>query len=119
MKEDAVSIDNEEDHYYDEDEEELIRQIGDHEYMVAGAMSLDDLNDNLGLDEKNLDLESEDFDSVGGIIIELLDHLPEVGEEVTTDNGIRLVVDSMEKNRINQVHIYLPDLPIEAAQEES
>jgi CBS domain containing-hemolysin-like protein len=103
---------------YDEDEEELIRQIGDNEYMVAGAMSLDDLNDNLDLDEKDLNLESEDFDSIGGIIIELLDHLPTVGEEVTTDNGIRLVVDSMEKNRINQVHIYLPELPIEETQEE-
>ena len=104
---------------YDEDEEELIRQIGDNEYIVAGAMSLDDINDNLELDEKGLSLESDDFDSVGGIIIELLDHLPEIGEEVTTENGIRLVVDSMEKNRINQVHIYLPDLPTEDTQEES
>lgn len=104
---------------YDEDEEELIRQIGDNEYLVAGAMSLDDLNDNLELDEKEISLESEDFDSVGGIIIELLDHLPEVGEEVTTEDGIRLVVDSMEKNRINQVHIYLPELPSEETPEES
>lgn len=93
---------------YDEDEEELVRQISDTEYIVAGAMSLDDLNDNLELEEKGLALESEDYDSVGGIVIELLDHLPHAGEEVTTENGIRLAVDSMEKNRIGQVHIYLP-----------
>jgi len=97
---------------YDEDEEELVRQLSESEYIVAGAMSLDDLNDNLNLEEKGLLLESEDYDSVGGIIIELLDHLPHIGEEVTTENGIRLVVDSIEKNRINQVHIYLPE-PIE------
>ena len=103
---------------YDDDEEELIRQISENEYVVAGAMSLDDLNDHLELDEKDLSLESEDFDSIGGIIIELLDHLPEVGEEVTTDEGIRLVVDSLDKNRINQVHIYLPE-PKEEAPEES
>lgn len=30
------------------------------------------------------------------------------GDEVTTENGIRLVVESVEKNRIGQVHIYLP-----------
>ena len=42
------------------------------------------------------------------IVIELLDRLPEVGDEVTTENGIRLVVESVEKNRIGQVHIYLP-----------
>lgn len=94
---------------YDEDEEQLVRQISDREYVVAGAMSLDDLNDYLHLEEEGLLLESEDYDSLGGIVIELLDHLPDVGEEVTTENNIRLVVDSVEKNRINQVHIYLPD----------
>ena len=72
-------------------------------------MSLDDLNDSLELEDTGLALESEDYDSVGGIIIELLDHLPHVGEKVTTENGIRLAVDSMEKNRIDQVHIYLPE----------
>jgi CBS domain containing-hemolysin-like protein len=94
---------------YDEDEEQLVTQLSDTEYVVAGAMSLDDLNDNLNLDEKGLTLESEDYDSIGGIIIGLLDHLPAVGEEAVTDNNIRLVVDSVEKNRINQVHIYLPE----------
>lgn len=93
---------------YDEDEEELIQKISDNEYVVAGTMSLDDLNDNLELPDKGLALTSEDFDSVGGIVIELLDRLPEAGDEVTTENGLRLVVDGVEKNRINQVHIYLP-----------
>lgn len=93
---------------YDEDEEELIHQISDSEYVVAGTMSLDDLNDSLDLESKELLLESEDFDSVGGIVIELLDRLPAVGDEVTTENGIRLVVESVDKNRIGQVHLYLP-----------
>jgi len=48
------------------------------------------------------------YDSIGGIVIELLDRLPQEGEEVTTENGIRLVVDEVEKNRIDKVHIYLP-----------
>lgn len=104
---------------YDEDEERLVTQISDREFIVAGAMSLDDLNDYLELDEKGLRLESEDYNSIGGIIIGLLDHLPEVGEEATTENGIRLVADSVEKNRINDVHIFLPEPASEETPEEN
>lgn len=88
---------------YDEDEEDLIRRIGPREYLVEAAMKLDDLNDQLGLD-----LESEDYDSIGGFIIGLLDHLPEEGEEVTHKN-LRLVVDQVERNRIDKIHLYIQD----------
>jgi len=104
---------------YDEDEETLVTQINEREFVVAGAMSLDDLNDYLELDEKGLRLESEDYNSIGGIIIGLLDHLPEVGEEAVTENGIRLIADSVEKNRINEVHIILPEPEQEETPEES
>ena len=103
---------------YDEDEETLVTQISEREFVVAGAMGLDDLNDYLELDEKGLRLESEDYNSIGGIIIGLLDHLPEVGEEAVTENGIRLVADSVEKNRINEVHIFLPEPDAEETPEE-
>ena len=39
----------------------------------------------------------------------LLDRLPQAGESVVTDSGIRLVVDEIDKNRIDKVHIYLPE----------
>ena len=45
----------------------------------------------------------------GGYIIEQLDRLPETGESVTTPDQIRLVVDKIKKNRIETVHIYLPE----------
>ena len=70
--------------------------------MVEGSMKLDDLNDLL-----DLELESEDYDSIGGLIIGQLDRLPEEGESVVCD-GIRLVVDRLDKNRIDRVHMYLP-----------
>lgn len=88
---------------YDEDEEDLIRRIGPREYVVEAAMKLDDLNDQLGLD-----LESEDYDSIGGFIIGLLDHLPEEGEEVTHRN-LRLVVDQVDRNRIDKIHLYIQE----------
>ncbi|RGY99911.1 hemolysin family protein [Clostridium sp. AM58-1XD] len=92
---------------YDEDEEEELVEIGENEYLVEAAMKLDDLNDSLGLN-----LESEDYDSIGGLVIGLLDHLPEKGEEVTYDN-IRLTVESVEKNRIDKIHLYLLEKPDE------
>ena len=89
---------------YDEQEDELVQKIGEREYAVDGSMSLDDVNDRL-----NTNLDSEDYDSLGGFIIEHLDRLPEAGDEVCTDDGIRLVVDRIEKNRVETVHVYLPE----------
>lgn len=92
---------------YDEDEEEALIQIGPREYVVEGSMKLTDLNDYL-----ELNLQSEDYDSIGGLVIGLLDHLPEEGEDVVIDN-VRLCVDSVEKNRIDKIHLYILN-PIEA-----
>ena len=89
---------------YDENEEENIRKINPREYIVEGSTNLDDLNDSL-----DLHLESEDYDSVGGFIIEHLDRLPEEKDEITTPDGIRMVVEKLDKNRVEQVHIYLPE----------
>ena len=88
---------------YDEDEDELLKKIGENEYEVNGSMKLDDINDAL-----ETDLSSEDYDSIGGIIIELLDRLPAEGEEVTTENGIRLTAKQVNNNRIELVNILLP-----------
>lgn len=89
---------------YDENEEDFIQEIGEREYLIEGSVNLDDLNERL-----NLELESEDYDSLGGFIIEHLDRLPEVGDSIVTDTGIRLIVETLDKNRIENVHVYLPE----------
>ena len=89
---------------YDEKEDELVQKISDREYIIEGSMHLDDVNDHL-----NTELDSEDYDSLGGFIIEHLDRLPVAGDEVITDDGIRLVVEKLDKNRIEKVHVYLPE----------
>ena len=76
-------------------------------------MKLDDINDALGTS-----LDSEDYDSIGGIIMEYLDRLPEEGEEVRLKNGILLTVKNIEQNRIQKVQMVLPE-PVEAASETS
>ena len=89
---------------YDEKEDELVFKLSDHEYVIEGSMNLDDVNDRL-----DTRFESEDYDSLGGFIIEHLDRLPEVGDEVCTEDGIRLVVETLDKNRVESVHVYLPE----------
>ena len=90
---------------YDEDEEEDLKEIqAGREYQALGSAKLDDLNEMLGIN-----LESEDYDSIGGYIIEQLDSLPSQVQSVTLDSGIRLVVDELDKNRIELVHIWLPE----------
>lgn len=94
---------------YDNDEADLIKEISEREYVIEGSMKLDDINDALHLPERDLALTSEDYDSIGGYIIEQLDHLPDLHESITTKSNIRLVVDKMDKNRIDKVHMYLPE----------
>ena len=89
---------------YDENEEDFITEIQEREYLIEGSINLEDLNDRL-----DLDLSSEDYDSLGGLIIEYLDRLPDLGDEVITKENIRLVVEKLDKNRIEKVHVYLPE----------
>lgn len=62
-----------------------------------------DLNDAL-----DLDLDSEDFDSIGGFVIDKLGRLPEVNDEILLEDGTRLQVKSIEKNRIEDICLRLP-----------
>ena len=88
---------------YDADEEELIKQLADDQYLVEGSMKIHDINDAL-----NIELDSEDYDSVGGLIIEKLERLPQDKETITLENGITLQADGIEDNRILKVLITLP-----------
>ena len=99
---------------YDEDEEEWIKKLSDREYLIEGSVKLDDINDALGLK-----LSSEEYDSIGGLIIEMLDHLPTESESVTTKDGIVLTVDKMEKNRIEHVRLILPPADADRSTEQN
>ena len=79
---------------YDESEE-----LPDGSYMVSASLKLDDLDDLL-----HVNLDSEDYDSLGGYIIELLDHLPSEGE-IAEDEHFTFKVVSVDKNRMETIHI--------------
>ena len=90
---------------YDYDEEDVITKLGEYEYLADGSAKLDEINEFIGLS-----LDSEDYDSIAGHIIHLLDHLPEQEEQIT-ENYVTYTVLKVEKNRIDKVHIKIePEL---------
>lgn len=86
---------------YDGDEEDSIKQISANEFIVNGFAKLDEVNEIIGSE-----LESDDYDSIAGHIINLLEHLPVEGESII-DNNIKYTVQSVDKNRIDKIHILL------------
>lgn len=88
---------------YDADEEEYIQQLEPGVYQIEGSMKLSDVNDAL-----DTTLDSEDYDSIGGIVIEILDRMPQIGDEVTTEDGVHILVKDVSQNRITKVVVTLP-----------
>ncbi len=86
---------------YDENENDLIRDLGNHTYDIDASIKLDDLNDKL-----HTDFQSEDYDSLAGYIIELLDKIPTAGEEANCE-GAHFKVTEVHRNRIERVTLTL------------
>ena len=84
---------------YDEHEDDFIKEISSGHYDVDGSIKLDDLNDALGTS-----LTSDDYDSIGGLMIELLDRLPKEGDMVRTGE-VTLKCSKVVKNRVERVDL--------------
>lgn len=97
---------------YDADEEDDITRISDREFYVLGSANLNDVSEAL-----SLHFTSDDYDTIGGYCLGLLDHLPEKNEIILTDNNILIRIDRMEKNRIERIYIRLPE-PLEETSSE-
>lgn len=86
---------------FDADEDEGITKLSENEYLIDGSTNLDDINERIGLE-----LSSEEYESVGGIIMEKLGRIPVEGEVVAFDN-IVLTVKKMDHARIEKVGLKL------------
>jgi len=88
---------------YDTDEDELVKKMSENHYLVEGSLKLVDLNDALGTQ-----LDSADYESVGGLMIEKLSRLPEDGEKVELGDGIVLTAQGINNHRIVNVLVTTP-----------
>lgn len=78
-------------------EEHPIEQINEGEAIVDGGVSIDDLNEMF-----EAQIQKEDFDSVGGFIVNELGRMPSVGDTVRF-NGISLKVLTVAGRRVKKV----------------
>lgn len=89
---------------YDADEIDDITPINEREFYVLGSANLSDVSDAL-----SVNFTSDDYDTMGGYCLGLLDHLPERNEIILTEENVLLRIDRVDKNRIERVYIRLPD----------
>jgi putative hemolysin len=83
-----------------DDEEPEIYVVKEDEYIVDGSVRIEDINELIGTK-----IESEDFDSIGGFIIGILDRFPNVNEEINFNN-YRFIIEDIDRNRIKKIRIY-------------
>ena len=86
---------------YDEDETDDIEKISDKQYRLNGSTKLDDINELL-----DTQFESDEYDSIGGFIIEQLDRFPEKGDRLEFSN-MEILVTSTTNKRIDSVLLTL------------
>jgi len=84
---------------FDTAEDDAIKEIASGKYIIDGHTKLGDINDKLGTK-----LSSENYDSLGGIIIEKLDRFPNPGDKIIID-GIEIKVIKMNNRKIEKVEV--------------
>lgn len=92
---------------YDEEETEIVK-VDENTYMIDGNTDLDDINEELGLE-----LTTENSETLGGFIIELLGDLPDEEEKedkVIEYENLVFKIESVKDRRIEKVKLYItPD----------
>ncbi len=84
---------------YDVAEEDLIEEVSDREALFDARVSIRDVNDTL-----DLDIEDEDFDTLGGLLYHELGKVPNVGDEVRVDGAVVTVLSTTGR-RVRKVRV--------------
>lgn len=84
---------------YDDEDDDMIIKLSENEFLIDGSLNLNEVNDKVGTD-----FDSEDFESIGGLVLGEVSGVPEIDEEVQIDNVLFRIV-KMHKNRIAQLKV--------------
>ena len=88
-----------------DDDEPFIRKIDNDTYIVNGLISIKELNDKLQL---NLDEETEDYDTLGGFLINQIDYIPSETEECMVEyENLVFKIECVKDKRIEMVKIHI------------
>ena len=84
-----------------DDAEMPAKEVGDNEYIVDGTMGIDNFCEIAGIE-----IESDDFDSIGGFVLGKLEDFPTAGDVIEHEN-IEFTVESVANNRIESLRVKL------------
>jgi CBS domain containing-hemolysin-like protein len=93
-------------------EEAMIEEVSDREALFDARVSIRDVNDTL-----DLEIEDEDFDTLGGLLYHELGKVPNVGDEVRIDGAVVTVLSTTGR-RVRKVRVtkVLPSEPATASE---
>ncbi len=83
---------------YDKEIKE-IEVIKEDEYLVNGSVKIEVINELIGTH-----IESDDYDTIAGFVIGIVDRLPESGEVIEYEN-IKFIIEAIDRNRIEKIRI--------------
>jgi magnesium and cobalt exporter, CNNM family len=81
--------------------EEIIKKIGKNKYLLTGRITISQLNEDLELEMD----EDEDYDTIAGLILSKLKHMPGTGEEIIVDKIITLKIIEMSDRAILKIKL--------------
>ena len=88
---------------FDKEEEPSIEKIGDNLWCVPGSTNLDELSEELDLPEE---LPEEGYDTIAGLVINLLEAIPEDGEKIDVEGyGLHIHVEDIKDRRIEKAYV--------------
>lgn len=85
---------------YDEVETSII-ELEEGQYLIDGSLNIDEVNENC-----HTSFESEDFESIGGLVLGQCNGSPELNQVLKIDNAL-LTIKQIDKNRIVQLQLEL------------
>lgn len=90
---------------YDEEENDIVK-TGDNTYLISGDTTLSDLSDAIGFD-----IESDNSDTIGGLVIEILDEIPDGETDYGEIRYMNLVmkIESVKDRRVEMVSIVIDE----------
>ncbi|MDD7009079.1 MAG: hemolysin family protein [Bullifex sp.] len=101
---------------YDAAEAPAIEPLPDGRWKVQGTLSIEDLNDELGIHIT----DDRDYDTVGGMIFSCLHTIPEDGKQFTVEvNGLKITVTRVEDKRIIEAIVEKTEKESEDEEEKS
>lgn len=83
---------------YDQEDDDVVA-LADNQFLLDGSLDIDEVNEECGTS-----FESEEFESIGGLVLGAVGGVPEINQKVVIDSGL-FVIEKIEKNRIETLRL--------------